>query len=451
MQHAIPIASNIGCAPARSAFRLAGALFPAFRSLAVGFLLTTLSLPFAISQTVSTQFLPATQYASVGDTVSMDLHINGLTNAISMQFAIKWDSTVLRLVALDQPGLPDFNPNIAVDTSGPNNVFLYRPNHLRLTWNPVLAHHPDGFSAMGNYKLFRLHFRVIKATPTQASIDPAALPSFEIRGKDGQKFPLAAASSGKVLFGVQSDKKSMAIGQYMNATPNSMLDVPVRVRNFSNIVGAQGVIQWDPQVLQLEEVLDVNLPAFDPSWHLNSPAEQAAGTLRFGWPSSFPDGVSLPDDSSVFLLRFKVVGALGSGTPVYFAESQPTTYFELIDKDLNAYGFWDMDLNDGLVITEAGSSVLDTRMSFVTQSLFPNPCGPDGLFNLQISLKEAASVSAQLFDASGKVVFSEKNLGRFAVGEHLIEMRLPTHAPSGMYQLALRAANQTAALPLIKQ
>ncbi|MFN4081103.1 MAG: cohesin domain-containing protein [Saprospiraceae bacterium] len=250
-----------------------------------------------------------------------------------------------------------------------------------------------------------------------------------------------------------SDSVGMWMSHYVGVQPNAILDVPVRVRGFSDILSIQGVILWDPETLQLETVTNFNLPGFNPSIHLGSPAEWADGILRFGWLNSVTEGVTLVDSSSIFTLRFKAIGAAGAMSTLRFSELPPATYFELVKADLSAFGFSDLSLVDGSVslAIKANSSFADIRRPILSAGLSPNPCGPKGDFVLHLDLEVPSELSASALDASGRIIFSEKNIGRFSAGAHLIAMRLPSDAPAGMYQLALRAANQLAVLPLIKQ
>lgn len=250
-----------------------------------------------------------------------------------------------------------------------------------------------------------------------------------------------------------SDSLGMWMNHYAGVQPNTTLEVPVRVFGFTDILSIQGVILWDPQTLQFQGATNFNLPGFNPSNNFGNPADMAQGILRFGWLNSINAGTTLPDSSSVFTLIFKVVGAEGATTLLRFAELPPATYFEFVKADLSTFGFSDLSLVDGSVSLsiQANSSLADIRRPMLSADLSPNPCNTNGDFVLRLRLEVPSELSASAFDAAGRIVFSEKNMGRFTAGEHRIAMRLPSDAPSGMYQLALRAANQLAVLPLIKQ
>lgn len=99
-----------------------------------------------------------------------------------------------------------------------------------------------------------------------------------------------------------------------SAASGSSVSIPVQVNNFSDILGTQFSIQWDPSVLTFVNTDNISLP------NLGSNSlglsQTASGILTCSWTEQTLNAVSLADGSIIFDLVFDVVGAAGSSTAI---------------------------------------------------------------------------------------------------------------------------------------
>jgi hypothetical protein len=89
----------------------------------------------------------------------------------------------------------------------------------------------------------------------------------------------------------------------------------LHTRNFEGIAGLQFTVQFDPNLLEFEDIEGTN-PALGLSMGSFGLNFTSRGQVLFSFFNAISGGVTLPDDSSVFSLRFKVIGEPGRLCPV---------------------------------------------------------------------------------------------------------------------------------------
>lgn len=86
----------------------------------------------------------------------------------------------------------------------------------------------------------------------------------------------------------------------------STVDLQLKVTNFNNINSIQFPITYNAAVLEFDTILNSTLPGFV-SGNFNVPAPGKVVVTWFPDPSMYPTGFSVPDNSSIFTLRFTVL------------------------------------------------------------------------------------------------------------------------------------------------
>jgi len=103
-----------------------------------------------------------------------------------------------------------------------------------------------------------------------------------------------------------------------NVAQNSNFCVPVKVRNFKEILSMQFAPQWDSSVLRFDRI---GIPS-----PLILPNLSAAGfatfgnSINFSWNDASLIGISIPDSSIIFDLCFTAVGKLDECSPIKIIE-----------------------------------------------------------------------------------------------------------------------------------
>ncbi len=229
--------------------------------------------------------------------------------------------------------------------------------------------------------------------------------------------------------------------------PGQTILMPVSVVNFDSIASAQFVIRWDIAVLKYKNLTSFNLPDLssgDFSWTnaLDS------GMLRFQWEAgnSFP-GISVADSTTIFRIRFDVVGEALTGSPVSVTESFPTLFeFSKVNADssLTAIPLDSADIDQGFVAVGYTLSTHTPGAGDLPARIFPNPFSETA--DIEFSLNEPADVQLLISDVAGRVIF-QKTILRSAPGLQKTNIDGTQLRDKGAYFLTLRTATQSCVRP----
>ncbi|MCF8245219.1 MAG: HYR domain-containing protein [Saprospiraceae bacterium] len=133
----------------------------------------------------------------------------------------------------------------------------------------------------------------------------------------------SAGNSGNCTFTVRVNPNPNAlmiladdIALNCNATA---VDIPVRVKNFDDMVSAQFALVWDPTVLEYVDSTDFINVTGHPSAIYNA-NNVSSGEFRFIWiDANNPAGENLPDSSVIFVLHFTLLDDTALPDVVAFA------------------------------------------------------------------------------------------------------------------------------------
>lgn len=170
-----------------------------------------------------------------------------------------------------------------------------------------------------------------------------------------------------------------------NHLPGDAFCLPLTVNNFNEVGVLEFDLNWDPAILEMTNIIDLNSNLdFSIPLHFNT-SETASGTLRFSWFFSDGGNISLPENDTLFTLCFTAVGQLGDRSPIQFIPSDQTN--NTVGRDLGSSGLAQLGyvFNDGQVNLSNGSLFLDIEQ----QNISCNPIndGPtnDGAISLRIA------------------------------------------------------------------
>lgn len=236
-----------------------------------------------------------------------------------------------------------------------------------------------------------------------------------------------------------------------NIAPQATVNYPVKVTGFDSIVGLQFVIRWDPAVFEYLTVDNFNLD--DLSFgDFGTTQTLDSGILRMQWEAPLPlAGVSLPDQTTIFRLRLKAIGAVNSGSTVIFTEAFPTI-FEVArvnsDSTITGFGINQVDLTQGfgaIGYTVAAKEPVSNGADNFSIRIFPNPFYEKT--QVSFDLETASEVHLAVTDAAGRTLV-EKALPQLPPGQHGIEIASPLLREKGAYFLIMRTETQSCARPL---
>ncbi len=116
---------------------------------------------------------------------------------------------------------------------------------------------------------------------------------------------------------------------------NEVVEVDVRVSNFSDIVAVQFPVIWDASVFEFESVTNVStdLPGLS-TISFNSIQN---GELRMSWFSASTLGLDLPNDHLLFTIRLRATGPLCAASSLLIYDA-PGIVVEVLDGNSNLRG-----------------------------------------------------------------------------------------------------------------
>ncbi len=114
-----------------------------------------------------------------------------------------------------------------------------------------------------------------------------------------------------------------------NRTGNngSQITIPVKVKDFINILGAQGTIDFNPAVLQYSSTTVGSLSGI-----MFGTTQTASGKLTFQWTDPLMTGVSLADSAIAFSITFNIIGTSGQYSALTF--SNTPTAIEIVNTSM---------------------------------------------------------------------------------------------------------------------
>jgi hypothetical protein len=113
-----------------------------------------------------------------------------------------------------------------------------------------------------------------------------------------------------------------------HTAPNgSQLTVPVRVKDFVDIISAQGTLQFDQTIATFASVQDFGLPGMTAANF--GTILTSSGKLTFSWSDNGLIGRTLADSAVIFSVRFNIIGTTGQQTTLALTSSP--TAIELVN------------------------------------------------------------------------------------------------------------------------
>jgi hypothetical protein len=163
--------------------------------------------------------------------------------------------------------------------------------------------------------------------------------------------------------------------------------------------------------------------------------------------------VTLPDGSSIFRLKYDVIGPDTSSTPVKFTEitySFPFTEFEIVkvvapDGTLAAFSEQDCRLVNGFVAVGYTVSADEPNDGEFEMQVAPNPFSDKT--TASFSLDRTSDVQVTVTDLAGRVIH-QRSLSGLNSGTHQLTFGREIFPAKGAYFLTIQAGSQTTVRPL---
>lgn len=141
----------------------------------------------------------------------------------------------------------------------------------------------------------------------------------------------------------------------LNGPNGTQVTVPVKVKDFQNIISAQGTIQFDPTIVTYVSVQQFGLSGMNSSSF--GTTGTGSGKLTFSWYDGTLAGVSVPDSTIIFSITFSIIGSNGQVSLLTF-ENTPTL-IEIVD---NTYNTLPTVLDNGSIVVQNTQNTPDITL-----------------------------------------------------------------------------------------
>lgn len=152
---------------------------------------------------------------------------------------------------------------------------------------------------------------------------PGAASAANEAGKSPQEKEEGAIGTRPANQPPQSGQTLVLQAQHTTAKAGGKACIDVKVQGFNNLLSMQYTMSWDAKVLAYQGVDKPGLPMLS---NQNFGAHRTAeGLLTFVWIDGSLNGVTLPDNSTIFSVCYEVKGKSGQSSVFRFIES-PTPF-----------------------------------------------------------------------------------------------------------------------------
>lgn len=275
-----------------------------------------------------------------GEEVVVDISVQDFQNILSMQYTIAYDPSVLQFEEITNVNL--------VGLSAAGNFGNPAPGQVTVSWSDPQA---TGVTLDDETVVYSLRFTVLQETPTNVSLSgtPTSIEFIQ----EGAGAPISYMSCGGAINeesdgggnngGGNADCDFTGFGLKfadISGTAGTEICMDVTVQDFTDILGMQYTIEYDPAVLQFESIANTNLTGLTAGGNFGNPSP---GKITVFWFDQAVSGVTLPDDTRIYSVCFTILAE----TPTSIALGNDPTAIEF--SDLNSSGAIDYTICGGSV------------------------------------------------------------------------------------------------------
>ena len=253
--------------------------------------------------------------------VLIPVRVNNFKKIISAQSAISFDTSMIYFSSIAWMGLPGMQLTDFGLSQISNGKILF-------SWNDATL---AGQSLQDSSVLFVIKFLVHGTVNSQTNIQFSSSPlNIEFVDTSMNIVPYQL-SPGKILILATSSNSLVNIfADTVYGQNSQQIIVPVRTKNFQNIISMQGTLFFDSSKLNLLSVEQFGISDLDSSnFGFNNISN---GKLSFSWFESTLAGTGMVDSSIIFVLKFSILANAGMQSEIGFINSPLA--MEFIKNDL---------------------------------------------------------------------------------------------------------------------
>lgn len=240
--------------------------------------------------------------------------------------------------------------------------------------------------------------------------------------------------SAQVSFSVPSDTIQ---GSQMSYS------VPVTVRNFQKIIGAQFTLKWDKSVLSFRSIDQLAFDDLSLNNHFNAQAD--SGWINFLYLDLGLSGVDLSDNTVLFRVNFDVIGAPCTMSKQTFS-NQPTEKEVTDTSSISTSQPVPSEFHDGFVYIEQLTNTYNRQPDVARlHPARPNPFS--GSTEVTYSIRRSGMYTRRVLSITGQILWQEAGFNTEGEYQDILPARLFTSP--GMYFFQLESEHATSTQKLI--
>jgi len=246
-----------------------------------------------------------------GQNFCMDVTVEDFTDIKSMKFTIQYDPSVLGTPSATSIGLPAPAPTFDFST----------PGFIGVVWeNSPCGSPTPGIDLPDGSLIFQICFIAMGTYAQTAEVCIAGLPVPEVF-REGTGCANIGLLSTCGLVSVCVRPVELLISS-TSGQEGDLICVDFRVTGFDALRSMQYSINWNPSVLNFENVVVGSVPNLSVASCFGLPPDLPEGTATFTWSYSLPDqpGITLQDSFLFFQMCFRVVGNCEESTLIEISD-----------------------------------------------------------------------------------------------------------------------------------
>ncbi|MBI4648558.1 MAG: hypothetical protein HY738_18735, partial [Bacteroidia bacterium] len=310
----------------------------------------------------------------------MPVKVANFNNIVSIQGTIEFNDSVASYYSVEQFGLPGMNSSNFGITQAANGKITF------LWFDETLA----GVTLSDSSVIFAIKFTLVGNTGQQTLVSfTSSITQLEFVDNTFNILPYNLVNGAVTITGTPPASEVTIKIDSVETTAGVQVLIPVRVFDFNSIVSMQGTIEFDPAVVNYITVEQFGLP--DLAISNFGTSQIASGKLTFSWFDNTLAGQTKPDNSTIFAIKFNVIGSEGQSSTLNFSSS--VTPLEFIDTSLTPLIF---NTVAGLV------NITSTPVSQQLTLMLDSVAGP---YNSQLFVKARAKNFNNIISLQGTIEF----------------------------------------------
>lgn len=211
-----------------------------------------------------------------------------------------------------------------------------------------------------------------------------------------------------------ADSVYLFVPSLTTGTQGQIVNIPIKVNQFKNLISAQFIVQWDSSRVKLLAIDNLGLPSMSLATHFAYQGENP-DKLRFVWYETNLTPQNLPDNSTLFNLKMQLIGKKDEQTTLTFA-SDNLTSIEFLNKNSQEYKY---GFNTGKILIDKSNSANEATIGGATvKKPFPNPF-IDETF-IKIENADNQKIMIEIYDNLGKKIY--ENNAVYEIGTNFVNI-----------------------------